>query len=228
MSQHVDTIRQKLEKLTHSIVIYEEETTKKLIKELLSEGVDPLIIVNEALIPAATIIGEKFENGEYFLPELLICGDLLQDAMKIIEDFIEKSGQSEKLKHTKLGKVVIATVRGDIHDIGKNLVAALLRANNFEVYDLGKDVESMKIVEKALEVNADIIALSALMTTTRESQREVISILNALGVRDKFKVMIGGGSTTPEWAHEIGADDWGETAVDAVRIAKKFVSVLES
>jgi methylmalonyl-CoA mutase cobalamin-binding domain/chain len=119
--------------------------------------------------------------------------------------------------------VVIATVRGDIHDIGKNIVALLLRARGFEVYDLGVDVESMRIIEEALEYDADIIALSALMTTTLPSQREVLELLRELSVRDKFKVMVGGGATTPEWASKIGADGWAETAVEAVELAVKLV-----
>lgn len=217
------SIQEKLEQLKKTLINYEEEKSKEILQELISMNINLIRIVNEAIIPAATIIGEKFEKGEYFLPELLQCADLLQSVMNMLIRVITTDERFKNLRTEERGRVVIATVFGDIHDIGKNLVSALLKAHGFEVYDLGKDVESMKIVEKAMEVNADIIALSALMVTTREAQREVIQILKELNIRDKFYVMIGGGSTSLEWAKEIEADAWGETAIDAVRLATEFM-----
>ncbi len=206
-----------IERLRASIINLDEEEAKKATEEILSKGIDVKIAIEEGITKAAKIIGDKFERGEYFLGELLVAADIITENMNMM-----LSALPEGVKE-KLGKVVIATVYGDIHDIGKNLLAQLLKIYGFEVYDLGRDVPSMKIVEKALEVNADIIALSSLMTTTMPAQKEVIDILKELKVRDRFKVIIGGGSTSPEWAKEIGADGWGETAWDGVKLAMKFV-----
>jgi methanogenic corrinoid protein MtbC1 len=123
---------------------------------------------------------------------------------------------------TRIGKVVIGTVSGDIHDIGKNIVALLLEVNGFDIYDLGKDVESMKFIERAAEVQANIMALSALMTTTKPAQKEIMDFLNEMGLRQKFQIMIGGAPTTSEWAEQIGANGWAETAEQGVGLAQRL------
>jgi trimethylamine corrinoid protein len=205
-------------KLKEAIVALNEEEAKKATEEIITSGIGIKDAIERGITEAAKIIGDKFEKGEYFLGELLIAADIITEALDKLVSALPESAKMEKL-----GKVVIATVYGDIHDIGKNLLAQLLKIYGFEVYDLGKDVPSIQIVNKAVETNADIIALSALMTTTMPSQKEVIDMLKELGKRDKFKVIIGGGSTSPEWAKEIGADGWGETAWDGVELAIKLV-----
>ena len=211
-----------ISKLKEGIIMRDEERSMKIAKGLCKLGVNPLEVIHNAIVPAAKVVGDKFESGEFYLPELLIAAEIMKSVVDILTSDLSAEKMTE-YKATKLGKVVIATVYGDIHDIGKNLLATLLRVNGFEVYDLGKDVESMKIVEKALEVNADIIALSSLMTTSMPAQKEVIDILKELKVRDKYVIMVGGGSVTKEWADEIGADGWAETAVEAVELAKELI-----
>lgn len=206
-------------KLKEAIVTLNEEEARKATNKIINSGVDVKEAIDKGITEAAKIIGDKFEKGEYFLGELLVASDIVTETLDNLVSALPESTKA------KLGKVVIATIYGDIHDIGKNLLAQLLTIYGFEVNDLGRDVSSVQIVKKAVETNADIIALSALMTTTMPSQKEVIEMLNELGKRDEFKVIIGGGSTSPEWANEIGADGWGETAWDGVELVMKLVGV---
>jgi methanogenic corrinoid protein MtbC1 len=164
--------------------------------------------------------GEKFENGEFFLPHLLLAADAMKAAIDVLTAGMSDATREELGKE---GIVVIATVEGDIHDIGKNIVALLLEVNGFQVHDLGRDVNSLDVIRRAMDVKADIIALSSLMTTSMPSQRDVIEMLEAMDIRDRFIVMIGGGSVTNEWAIEIGADRYSETAEGAVKLAKELL-----
>ena len=209
-----------LSRLMQAIIEGNDEAAKTVSKEIMAEGKDPLEVVNEAVIPAARTVGDKFEKGEFYLPHILLAADAMKAAIDILT-----SGMSEEKKKElgKEGTVVIATVEGDIHDIGKNIVALLLEVNGFLIHDLGRDVNSLDIIRKAIDVNADIIALSSLMTTSMPSQRDVIEMLEAMGLRDQFIVMVGGGSVTNEWAIEIGADRFSETAEGAVRMAKEIL-----
>ena len=209
-----------LNKLKQAIIDGNEEVAKSVSKEITVEGIDPLKAVNEAVIPAARMAGEKFENGEFFLPHLLLAADAMKSAIDVLTAGM---GEADKKELGKEGTVVIATVEGDIHDIGKNIVALLLEVNGFQVHDLGRDVNSLDIISRAMDVEADIIALSSLMTTSMPSQRDVIEMLKAMDVRDRFIVMIGGGSVTNEWAVEIGADRYSETAEGAVRLARELL-----
>lgn len=211
-----------IEKLRQSVIECDEEAAKKVAGEILKAGVDPVKAIKEGISSAAKIVGEKFETGEFFLPQLLLAGEAMESASNVLMSGISEK-KREELESKRAGTVVLATVSGDIHDIGKNILALLLAVNGFKVYDLGKDVDSMKIVEKATEVKPDIIGLSALMTTTMPAQREVIDLLNAMGVRNEFIVMVGGGSTNREWAEEIEADGWAETAEEAVRLAQRLI-----
>lgn len=208
-----------IRELKKEILEGNSEKARGIANELLKRDFDPLEAINRAVTPAAKEVGEKFGKGEIFLTDLMFSAEAMQAANQV---FLEKLGE-EKRETKKIGKVVLATVAGDIHDIGKNIVKLLLDVNGFEVIDLGADVSSSAIIDKALESNADVIALSALMTTTRPSQREVIDILREMDVRDKFIVMVGGGSVDKEWAEEIGADGWAETAEEAVKLAFKLV-----
>lgn len=209
-------------RLGRSVVEFDEGAAKEAAEEILRAGVDPLRAIEEGISPAARIVGEKFEKGEYFLPHLLLAAEAVKAASDILTAELRMKDRLE-MEARRLGDVVIATVSGDIHDIGKNIVALLLSVNGFRVHDLGRDAESMAIVQRAIDVEADIIALSALMSTTMPSQREVIEILRAMGVRERFVVMVGGGSTTREWAEEIGADGWAETAEKAVELAQNLI-----
>ena len=211
-----------IEKLKKSIIDCDEEEAKRIANEILAAGIDPVKAVNEGISPAAKVVGEKFEKGEYFLTHLMLAGEAMKAASEILMSKLSEK-EKERVSAEKVGSVVLATVSGDIHDIGKNILGLLLSVNGFKVYDLGKDVDAMTIVQKAIETKADIIALSALMTTTMPAQKEVIDLLKAMGVRDKFVVLVGGGSTTREWAEEIGADGWAETAEEAVSLAKMLM-----
>jgi len=211
-----------IERLKKSIVEYDVESAKKISEEIAKAGIDSLKVIEEGISPAAKIVGEKFIKGEYFLPEVLLASDAMNAA---IDTLLAKIGTREKeeIERKKLGRVVIATVKGDIHDIGKTILSLLLEVNMFEVHDLGKDVDSMSIIEKAREVDADIIALSALMTTTRGSQKEVIDLLEGMETRKRFTVIVGGGSVDKKWFEETKADGWAETASEAVELAKELV-----
>jgi methylmalonyl-CoA mutase cobalamin-binding domain/chain len=164
-------------------------------------------------------VGEAFSLGDVFLPELVMAGDAMKSALATLEPELKKLGSAREI----LGRVVLATVEGDIHEIGKTLVGSMLGASGFEVYDLGVDQPMDKIIGKALEVNADIIGMSALLTTTMVRQREVIEELDKEGLRPRIKVMIGGAPITREWFEKIKADGYSEDAVGAVKIAKEMV-----
>jgi corrinoid protein of di/trimethylamine methyltransferase len=204
--------------LREAIIAGDMQRARECAEKIVKEGLDPLKAIEEAIQPAAKIVGEKFEKLEIFLVDLIMSADAMKAAAEVLTSAIKA-----KRPLRPAGKVVIATVQGDIHDIGKNIVAALLVANGFEVYDLGVDVPALKIIEKAEEVGADVIALSALMTSTMRGQKDVIDMLKAMGIRDKYIVVVGGGATTAEWAREIGADGWAETAPEGVSLIRRLI-----
>jgi len=210
------------EKLKRLVIEGEEDAAQETALQILKTGVDPLEVIEKYLSPAMKSVGEKFEKGEYFLTNLMLSAEAMKAATNVLTAGVKKEDR-EKLRARRTGKVAIGTVSGDIHDIGKNIVAVLLEANGFDVYDLGKDVDSMKFIDRATEVQADIIAASALMTTTKPAQKEVIEFLNEMKLRNKYMVIIGGSPTTREWAEEIGADGWAETAEEAIRLAEKLM-----
>lgn len=183
------------------------------INKALENGEAPLGIIEEILNPALKEVGDKFDNGDIFLPELIMSAEAMQAAVEILQPHLEKAKQQMKIP----GRVVMATVQGDIHDIGKNIVCAMLRANGFEVLDLGRDVPAAEIVAKAREFNADIIGLSALLSTTLPYCRDTVRLLEELGLRDRFKVFIGGGPANPDFALSIGATYGGPHAEAAVQ-----------
>jgi corrinoid protein of di/trimethylamine methyltransferase len=186
----------------------------------LEAGTGPLEIIENGLLPGLNTIGEQFENEEIFLPELMQSAMIVQAAMEILHPEIKKTGATLKKK----GVVVLGTVKGDVHSIGKNILKLLMETSGFDVYDLGVDVDPFALIRKADEVNADIIALSALLTTTLVGQKDVIEALEEQGTRDKYKVMVGGGAVTQEWADKITADGYAENAYGAVEKASELVS----
>jgi methylmalonyl-CoA mutase cobalamin-binding domain/chain len=199
-------------------VVLDEDLAEKITEELIAAGIDINEIIEKGITEAARIIGEKFESMEYFLGELLIAEEIIT---KSLNRFISVLPAGDRIE--KKGTVVIATVYGDIHDIGKNLLSQMLKIHGFEVHDLGNNVPSIQVVNKAMETGADIIALSSLMSTTMPSQKEVIEMLTEFGNREKIKIIIGGGSTSPEWNTTIEADGWGETVWDGISMAKAIV-----
>jgi 5-methyltetrahydrofolate--homocysteine methyltransferase len=195
-----------------------KDSIESMLEAALAEGRDPGAIVNEDLIPGITEVGDKYERREYFLPQLLASAETMQMAFARLKPLLEEKSSGEK-KAT----VVFATVEGDIHDIGKNIVILMLRNHGFEVVDLGKDVTSEAIVEAAVEHEADVIALSALMTTTMVRMRETVELVAGKGV--SARVMVGGAVLTEDYAETIGADGYARDAVGAVRLAKKLAGV---
>lgn len=207
--------------LRDQLLTFDADKFVGTVKKLIDQGISPMEVVN-ALTQVLKEIGKKFESGELFLVHLVVAGDLARRVTtEVLEPLLKKSGEERKV----LGKVVIGTVAGDIHDIGKNIVAMMLFTAGFEVYDLGKDVPSEEFVKKAKELNADIVAMSALLTTTLPAQRDVIETLKKSGLRDKVKVLVGGAPATDEWAKQIDADGYGADAIEAVKVAKKLLGL---
>lgn len=207
-----------LDSLRDAIVAIDEEKAKEVAEHIINEKIDPGIAIKYSIANAAFEIGKKFDTGEYFLPHLVMAGDL----MEAVGAILEKNIPAEQIERKKV--IVIGTVQADMHGVGKNLVATMLKAGGFEVHDMGVDVSSMSFIEKAKQVKADMIALSSLLTTTMPYQREVIEDLISMGVRDQFKVMVGGGPVTKAYAEEIGADGYGKDAIEALEEAKKLLS----
>lgn len=204
------------EKLKRSLVDLDGEGFMRWLDELMARGVGPWDIVLGPMSEAMEEIGRLFEEGEYFIAEMLEAADLFRKAL-------ERLGIGRESESSKLGTVVIGTVKGDVHDIGKSLVVAMLRASGFNVIDLGVDVDADTFVRAVKEYDADILAMSSLLTTTRDYMRVVIRRLEEEGIRNRVKVLIGGLSTSPEFAKSIGADGWGKDAVDGVRVAKVLI-----
>ena len=207
-----------LKQLYESVVSGDAKTTQALTKQALADGVDPLKLVNDYMVPAMDEVGRRFEANEYFVPELLISARAMKSALELIRPLLTARGDQP------LGRVAIGTVKGDLHDIGKNLVGSLLEGGGFEVIDLGVNVTPEKFIATINEKKANIIAMSALLTTTMPSMKTTIDALKQAGVRDKVKVLIGGAPITQKYADEIGADGYSENAVGAVALAKKAVT----
>lgn len=205
------------DRLCEAVVAGDTEAVVETAKEAIESGVDPVKAIENGLSRGARIIGDKFEKLEIYLPELLIAAESMEDGLDILLAEVPKD------KTLRKGIVVCGTVKGDIHEIGKKIVAALLRANGFEVHDLGADVPTSRFVEEAGNVRADIIGLSALMSSTLGAQKDVIDYLQAVGTREKHIIMVGGGPTTQEWADQIGADGYARTAPDAVKLALELI-----
>lgn len=206
-------------KLTQALIEGDSEQLVRLVQGAI-DTTDPLRIVEKAMMPGMTEIGNRFSRGEAFLPELLMAADAWEEAMKIINPKLAAAGASVE----KRGTVVIGTVQTDIHEIGKNILANLLTTAGFDVHDVGYDAPASKFTAKAEEVGADIIAASAIMTTTVPYQKDIIDLLKSKDLRDKYIVMVGGGVVTRQWADEIGADGYADLAFDAVELAKELIA----
>jgi corrinoid protein of di/trimethylamine methyltransferase len=207
-----------LQKLHDAILSGDAKTAVAVTTEALAEGVSPLELVQKYMVPAMDEVGHRFECEEYFVPELLLAARAMKGALALIRPLLVASGAQP------VGRVAIGTVKGDLHDIGKNLVAALLEGGGFEVIDLGADVSPEKFVAAVKEKNAKIVALSALLTVTMPSMKTTIQALKDAGVRDGVKVMVGGAPVTEQFAKEIGADGYSENASTAVALARKLAA----
>lgn len=194
------------------------KNVKALVQEAIDEGKDPKEILNEGLLAGMMVIGEKFKNNEVFVPEVLVAARALNAGLAILEPKLIEVGNEP------VGKVVIGTVKGDLHDIGKNLVAMMMKGVGFEVIDVGVDVEPAAFIDKAEEVGANIIAMSALLTTTMPSMQAVIDELSSRGLRDKYIVMVGGAPVNQSFADQIGADYYTPDAATAAEVARDAVS----
>jgi 5-methyltetrahydrofolate--homocysteine methyltransferase len=213
----MSTQKKILNEINDAVIEGDVEKTAKIVKQALKK-IDPLIIVEDGLAKGVRIVGEKFEKGDYFLPDLIMGANAMQKGVDILAPLMAKGKKERK----SIGKYLLGTVQDDIHDIGKNIVKAMLVAAGFEVNDLGVDVPNKTFVKKTNELKPDILGLSALMTMTRPRQREVISEIRENKIR--VKTMIGGAVTSQDWAEKIGADAYAPDAVESVKISKKMIS----
>jgi corrinoid protein of di/trimethylamine methyltransferase len=207
------------QKMSQSILDGDSDVAVALAKQAIEAGIDPLDAITNGFVLGVNQVGENFACGQAFLPELVMAGEAMKAAVATLEPEMQKRGTSRQF----LGKVVLATVEGDIHEIGKTLVGTMLSASGFQVYDMGVDVPAAKIIEKVKEVDADLVGLSALLTTTMVKQKEVIDEMDKQGLRKKVKVMVGGAPVTRDWVQKIEADGYSEDAIGAVGLAKQLV-----
>jgi corrinoid protein of di/trimethylamine methyltransferase len=205
--------------MAQAIIDGDPDRAAQLAQQAVDQGIDPLEAINAGFIKGVDHVGDAFSRAEAFIPQLVMAGEAMKAAIAVLEPELERQGQKREV----LGKVVMATVEGDIHDIGKTLVATMLSASGFEVYDLGADVPVAVVANKAREFEADIVGLSALLTTTMLKQKAVIEALEDLGIRDKVYVMVGGSPVTRKWQENIGADGFSEDATGAVIAAKELL-----
>jgi len=208
-------------RLSQAVVDLDESLAKQLSQEAVERSFDAWAAVEHGLLDGVNRAGKLFDEEEYFIPELLIAADAMYEGLGILRPHIK--GEA----HGSLGKVVIGVVQGDTHDIGKNLVRIMLEVSGFEVHDLGRDVPPQRFVDEALAIGADVIALSTLMTTTMERMRDVVRILEERGVRERFKVIVGGSPISQAFSDRIGADGYAAKAAPAVQLVKRLVPLKE-
>lgn len=210
-----------LKKMSDCVFEFEDEEIKEICKDYIKDGYEAVDAVMGGLVDGMRRAGDLFAKDEYFVTDLLLCSDAMYNGLEILKPHIDKKEEEKKVK------CVIGVIEGDTHDIGKNLVKTMMEAQGFEMYDLGRDVKVEDFVVKAEEINADIIALSTLMTTTMDGMRRVIEKLKEEGLRDKFKVLIGGGPVSQKFSESIEADGYSKDAIEAVKLAKKVMDIKE-
>jgi 5-methyltetrahydrofolate--homocysteine methyltransferase len=207
-----------LKKLYEAVLNGDSKTAVAITKDAIAEKLDPMELVSNHMIPAMDEVGRRFECSEYFVPELLLSARAMKNALELIRPLLAASGAKP------VGRVVIGTVKGDLHDIGKNLVASMLEGSGFEVKDLGTDVAPEKFVRAVQENKAQVVCLSALLTVTMPAMKTTIAALENAGIRKQVKVLVGGAPLTAQYAQQIGADGFGENANSAVTLARKMVA----
>ncbi|MCZ7661538.1 MAG: corrinoid protein [Thermoleophilia bacterium] len=213
------TQEEAIEQAIKAVLDVDEEASVKVAEDTLASGLDPLVVLQEGFTVGMRRAGELFEAEEMSLPEMIIAADCMMAALAVLETALP-----EKSKSDNLGTVVIGTIEGDVHDIGKTIVATLLEVSGFEVHNLGRDVPIAEFVSKAKETGANLVGSSALMTTTMTGQQKLEAALTEAGLRDKVKTMVGGAAATQGWADKIGADIYAESATEAVQRAKEAVA----
>ena len=208
--------------LSDAVLDMDEELTEELAKQVIAEGFDAYTAIDQGLADGMERAGKLFEESEYFVPELILCADAMYKGLDVLKPHILVE------EHEKKPKAIIGVVEGDTHDIGKNLVRIMTEAGGFEIVDIGRDVPPGVFIDRAIEENAEIIMISTLMTTTMSNMAKVIELLSERGLRDRFKVMVGGGPISQAYADRIGADGYSKNAAEAVRLAKSLVGTEES
>lgn len=209
-----------LEAMRKSVIDGAPEKASALARQSLQDGMEPLEAINYGFVAGITYVGEKYGCREMFLPDLLASAEAMKAAVAVLEPEMRRRGTQREM----LGKVVLGTAKGDIHDIGKNLVATLLVASGFQVFDLGTNATTDQFIAKVREVDADIVGVSALLTTTMAGQKAVIEALDSAGLRPRVKAIIGGAAVNSKWAADIKADGYARNAMDALELAKRLVS----
>ncbi len=208
-------MEQLFEEMKNSVLEGEEKEAAELAQKALDSGMDPVAVMDKGFLKGINEAGKLYEEGEFFLPELVCAADAMKAALEVLDEELKKCADN----NTKNGKVVLATVQGDVHDIGKTIVGAMMTANGYEVYDLGSDVPNEKVLSAIDDVKPDIVGLSALLTTTMEQQKNVIEMIREAGKRDEVKIMVGGAPVSRQWSEKIGADGYSDNAIDAVKMA---------
>jgi len=212
------------EQMIEATVAGDQERCVSLARQAVEQNVEPLEAIEQGYSRGMSIVGEKFSRMEYYLPELIRCADAMKAAVDVLRPHLGKGGAGgSKGAGGGPGTVVIGTIQGDLHDLGKNIVKTMLQAAGFDVHDLGCDVQVRRFIDKAEELQADLIAASAILTTTMAYMPDLVSLLSEMGLRERFKVMVGGAPVTPEYAEQSGADGYGENAAQAVEVAKGLV-----
>ncbi len=212
-----------LQEMTEAVIAGIPEKARDLASRALLSGMDPLTAIDQGFKPGMDVVGEGFAKGDLFIPDLVLSAEAMKAAIALLEPELLKRKQQRQV----VGKVVIGTVQGDIHDIGKTLVTTMLAANGFEIHDLGVDVSPQGFVDKVREVDADVVGMSALLTTTMLNQEAIILSLKEAGLRDRVKVMVGGAPVGQSWSDEIGADGYAEDAISAVALAFRLIDAPE-
>jgi corrinoid protein of di/trimethylamine methyltransferase len=208
------------DEISEAIVKLDKSKALKLAQKAIAEDMNLLEVIEKGFGEGIRKIGDLWEEGEFFLPELMLGGTIMQESLSILLPHLKEQGS--KLSS---GIVVIATIEGDIHSIGKTIVASMLSANGFEVYDLGADISAETLIETAIEKQANVIGVSALLTTTMFGQKKVIELLESRGIRNNFKVILGGAPVTHSWVEESGADGYADNAIDAVKLVKRLLNL---
>jgi trimethylamine corrinoid protein len=216
----MDTREDLFERMAQAVVDGDREACVALAEEVIDRGIDPFEAIEQGFTRGMTTVGDKFATLEYYLPDVMRCAAAVDAGVGVLQPYILERGTRQSV-----GTVVLGTIKGDLHDLGKNIVGTMLRAAGFKVYDLGCDTPLRAFVDKAEEVDADIIGVSAILTTTMAYMPDLLSLLEELGQRERYQVMVGGAPVTPDYAEEIGADGYGETAADAVETAKRLMRV---
>ena len=211
MGDHLETVR-------NAVIGGKHGEIKSLVQSAISAGLDPDTVINEALIPAMDVVGKDFASGKIFVPEMLVSAVTMKAGVELLKPLLAGGTAQSR------GTVIMATVKGDLHDIGKNLVTMMLEGAGFKVVDLGVDLDVQKLIEQVKAIRPDVLGLSALLTTTMPEIQRVVSELKAQGLRDKVKVMVGGAPVDRTFAEKIGADGYGANAAEAVQLARRFIS----